>query len=201
MKEFPSKIPQYKVSIWETGAIFLGAIALIGIGLTGLAMKFLSNAATPQRAEAIARNIMTYSLPGGSQGLLGLNIAGAKVALIASEGNEPDIQLLVARIPVDQETRKRQIERVLDAIALGADEEEFKVKKTRQENRDLCGESTSVTIKDGQLKIAGSPVSPAVTYRATVTLSDSRYVVNLLTSGQNAEQKAAEVFNSLQCQE
>ena len=201
MKEIPSKIPQYRVTIWETGAILLGAIALVGVGLTGLAMKFLSNAATPQRAEAIARNIMSYSLPGGSQGLLGLNIAGAKVALVASEGNEPDIQLLVARIPIEQETRKRQIERVLDAISLGADEEEFKVRKTREEQRSLCGESIPVTIKDGQLKVAGSPVKPAVTYRATVKLEDSRYLVNLLTSGQNAEQKAAEVFASLECQQ
>jgi hypothetical protein len=200
MKELPSKIPQYKVSFWETSAILLGAIALTGIGLTGLGMKYLRNAATPQRAEAIAKNIMKYSLPEGSQSLLGLNIAGAKVALIASETEEPEIQLLVARIPVDQEAKRRQIERFLDGIALGADEKEFKVSETQTENRQLCGADIPVTVRTGQLKIPGSESKPAVTYQAKVSWGDSRYVVNLLTSGDKSEQTATTVFNSLQCQ-
>ncbi len=201
MNEASSKIPQYRVSIWETVAVILGAIALGGVGLTGLGVKFLNYAAQSQRAEAIASNIMGYTLPGGSQGLIGLNIAGAKVALIASEGGEPDIQLLVARIPTDQESGRRRIDRILDSIALGADEQEFRIKTVRVETKNLCGVSVPVTIREGQLKYPDSPSKYTVTYRASVFLSDSRYVVNLLTNGQNAPQKAESVFNSLQCRQ
>ncbi|MBN8560602.1 MAG: hypothetical protein J0L70_08780 [Leptolyngbya sp. UWPOB_LEPTO1] len=204
MREVPSRIPQYKVSIWETVAIVLGAIATLGVGLTGLALKFLSNAATPQRAEAIASNIMGYSLPGASQGLLGVNLAGAKVALIASEGDEPDIQLLVARVPIEQESGRKQVDRILDSIALGADEEELKIKSVRVENKNLCGTSTSVVIREGQLKYPDSPEQATVIYRASVNLEDSRYVVNLLTNGQDlktAAEKASTVFDSLQCKQ
>lgn len=202
MKELPSRIPQYKVSAWETMAVVLGAIATLGVGLTGLAMKFLSNAATPQRAEAIASDIMSYTLPGNSQGLLGVKIAGAKVALVASEGDEPDIQLLMARVPVDQESGRRRIDRILDSIALGADEEELKIKSVREENRSLCGKTTSVTVREGLLKYPDSPEKATVIYRANVILGDSRYVVNLLTNDANvdlARKKAIGVFNSLQC--
>ncbi|MGG6266950.1 hypothetical protein ACQ4M3_30965 [Leptolyngbya sp. AN03gr2] len=202
MTELPSRIPQYKVSIWETIAVILGAIAVLGVGLTGLAMKFLSNAATPQRAEAIASNIMTYQLPGDSQGLLGINIAGAKVALVASEGDEPDIQLLMARVPVNGESGQRRIDRILDSIALGADEEELKIKSIRAENRALCGQTTGIAIREGMLKYPESPERSTVIYRGSVVLGDSRYVVNLLASDVDvnaARKKANDVFNSLQC--
>lgn len=197
----PSRIPQYKVSIWETFAVMFGAIALTTVGLTGLAMKFLSYAASPQRAEAIAKNIMSYNLPDGAQGLIGMNIAGAKVALVASEGDEPDTQLLVARIPIDQASGRRQVEKIIDSIALGADEQEFRVQSIRVEKKELCGELIPVTIREGQLSFPDSTTKFTVTYRASVTLNDSRYVVNLLTNGNNAKQKAATVFDSLKCQQ
>jgi hypothetical protein len=197
----PSRIPTYKVSIWETIAVMLSAIVLIAVGLTGLAMKFLSYAASPQRAEAIAKNIMSYNLPDGAQGLIGLNIAGAKVALVASEGNEPDTQLLVARIPIDQASGRRQVEKIIDSIALGADEQEFQVRSIRVEKKQLCGAVIPVTIREGQLRFPDSATKFTVTYRASVTLDDSRYVVNLLTNGNNAKHKASTVFDSLQCQQ
>lgn len=201
MREASAKIPQYRVSVWETVAVILGAIALGGVGLSGLGMKFLRNSADSQRAEAIASNIMGYTLPGESQGVIGLKIAGARVALVASEGKEPDIQLLVARIPTEQESGRRRIERILDSIALGGDEQEFRINTVRIETKNLCGVPVPVTIREGQLKYPNSPTKFTVTYRASVFLSDSRYVVNLLTNGQNAQQKAATVFDSLQCRQ
>lgn len=202
MRDFPSRIPQYKVSIWETIAVVLGAIAVLGVGLTGLAMKFLSNAATPQRAEAIASHVMSYKLPDGSQGLLGINLAGAKIALVASEGDEPDIQLLMARVPVNGETGRRRIDRILDSIALGADEEELKINSVRAENRSLCGQTTGIAIREGMLKYPESAERSTVIYRGNVVLGESRYFVNLLVNDVNADvarKKANDIFNSLQC--
>jgi hypothetical protein len=194
-----TRIPQYKVSIWETIAIFLGAIALVAAGLTGLGMKLLKNASKPQQAEAIASKIMQFDIP-DAQGLIGLNIAGAKVAVVTSKGEEPDIMLLVARVPVDEESGKRRIERILDNIAL-EDEQSFKVSGERVETKKLCGESVLVNVKTGKMKLLDSPKFKAtVAYRTSVTLSGSRYVVNLLANGPQAKQKATTVFNSLQCQ-
>lgn len=195
-----SRIPQYKVSIWETIAIALGALALIAVGLTGLAMKFLTNASQPKQAEAIASKIMRFNIP-NAQGLMGLNIAGAKVAVVRSEGEEPDIVLLVARVPVEQEAGKRRIERILDSVVV-EDEQSFKVANEQIETKTLCGKSVLVNVKTGQSRLLDSTkFKPTVAYRTSVTLSDSRYVVNLRAHGTKAAQKAATVFDSLQCQQ
>jgi hypothetical protein len=199
----PCKIPPYKVTVWESAAVFLGAIALISLGLIGLGTKFLAKATKPQQADAIANTIIRYTIP-NAQGILGLNLPGARVALIANDAEQPDIQLLVARIRSDQAGGKRKIETFLDSIALG-DKEGFKVTKERIEQKNFCGEIVPVTIREGRSRLSSTSRSQgsklSVAYRATVTLSRNRYVVNLLTSGQDAKQKAAAVFDSLQCQQ
>jgi hypothetical protein len=133
-----------------------------------------------------------------------VNIAGAKVALVASEGDDPDIQLLVARVPISQESGRKQVDRILDTIALGADEEELKVKSVKREYKNLCGTSTEVLIREGMLKYPDASPKATVVYRASVNVEDSRYVVNLLTNAkdfQTAAAKAGTVFDSLQCKQ
>ncbi len=112
-------IPQYSVTIWETIAIGASAILLMLIGLAGLVYKFFSNAADPQRAMLIAQSLVDYQLPGGSQGVFGANLGGAKVAIVASSAfpkgdlallsadqvaKATGVELFVARVPLDVDT-------------------------------------------------------------------------------------------------
>jgi hypothetical protein len=196
-----SRIPQYKVSVWESIAIALGAIALSTLGLTHLANRFWENASKPQQAEVIASKVMRFDIP-GAQGLIGLNLAGAKVAMVRSgETEDPDVVLLVARIPKDQEIGRRRIDRILDTIAL-EDEQSFRVFGEKVESKTLCDESVLVNVKSGQAQMLDSQkFKPTVSYRTSVTFGDSRYVVNLRTHGADAAERAATIFSSLQCQQ
>ncbi|NDJ18530.1 hypothetical protein [Myxacorys almedinensis] len=194
-----TRIPHYKVTIWESVAVLVGAIALIGVGLLGLTMKFIANAQRPQQADAIANNIIKYDLP-NAQSVLGLNFVGARVALITNDAEQPDIQLLAARMKVDQAIEQRRIERFLDTVSLG-DAGDFKVTKERIELQEFCGQTVPVTIGEGRTKRSASESIVSVTYRASVTLNRDRYIISLLASGQDAREKAAAVFDSLQCQQ
>jgi hypothetical protein len=194
------QIPQYKVRVWEIVAVFASSMLLVSAAIFGLTLKFIANAFNPQRAEAIANNIMDYQIPGSSQGLLGLNIAGAKIALITSKSEDPDVQLLVARVPVNAQTDKSQIEQILDNTFLGGTEEAFQVTSARVENKNFCNFSVPVRLKEGQLTLPERPFPVfAVNYRTSVTLSRNRYFVIMLTRGEDARQKAATVFSSLKC--
>ena len=104
----------YPVSVWEGIAIALGAIALGITALIGLGAKAARNTLDPQRAEAIARSLMEYEIPGGSHGVVGINIGGLKAAVIhsssygpglARDGKQgdykpPEVELLIAEDPV-----------------------------------------------------------------------------------------------------
>jgi hypothetical protein len=195
-----SKITQYKVTIWEIIAIVVSALLLASAGLTGLAVKFTKQSFDPKRAEAIAKHIMTYELPSSSQGLLGINIAGAKVAVISTKNPNADVELLVARVPLERQTDESQIEQILNSSFLGEAENEFKVTSARTEDKKLCDFITPVTIQEGQLIPPNKRSSEfAVSYRATVVRSDKRYFVIILTSGEDALEKADSVFDSLKC--
>lgn len=98
----------YSVSIWEAIAITLGAVALTLVGIGGLSWKDISD---PKRSEAIARSILTYDIPGGSKGVLGINFGGARIALVNSlkhlpKTNYPQLQMIVAKVAITPQVNK-----------------------------------------------------------------------------------------------
>ncbi|MUH01497.1 hypothetical protein F7734_58240 [Scytonema sp. UIC 10036] len=195
----PPKNSKYKVTLLEIIAVFFGAIFLVMIGITGLAIQFTTNAFKPQRAEAIARSIMNYSFPDGSQGVLGLNLAGAQIALITSNGDNPDIRLLVARVVIDSQTDKKQVEQILDSTFLG-DRDNFQVSTSRSEPKKLCGSPTQVTVEEGVTKSPDDAKTQfTISYKTSVVIGKNRYFVIVLAHGADGVQKAETVFNSLRC--
>jgi hypothetical protein len=193
------KTSKYKVTLLEIIAVFFGAIFLVMIGISGLVIQFTTNAFKPQRAEAIARSIMNYSFPEGSQGVLGLNLAGAQIALITSNGDNPDIRLLVARVVIDSQTDKRQVEQILDSTFLG-DRDNFQVSTSRTESKKLCGSPTLVTVEEGVIKSSEDTTTQfTISYKTSVAIGKNRYFVIVLANGADGLQKAETVFNSLRC--
>ncbi|NJO43432.1 MAG: hypothetical protein HC769_26460 [Cyanobacteria bacterium CRU_2_1] len=208
------------VSIWEGIAITAGAVMLVAIGLAGLAIKALNNAFDPRRAEAIASSIIEYEIPGGSMGMFGANVGGAKVAVIASS-NPPDgipktladgqipppaIELLVARIPVSQETGEIEPQSsAANEFFAGFSfsyqtEGAFQIMNTRVENKEFCGTVAPVTIQKGILTLPDQTTRlAAVKYDVQVIREADSYVAILSTVGDRAEADANQVFESLEC--
>jgi hypothetical protein len=202
-----TKLPPFKVSIWEVLAVAISAILLIAAGVTGLAYKFFVSASNPERATAIADDIMDYELPGKAEGRFGVNFAGAKVALLSNK--TADVKLLVARVPVNKDTDRRETEQWLEKFLISSEtsstlmgmEKSYVVNASRVENQNFCGATTPITITEGQLTLPKSNAAVfAVNYKASLTLPGTRYSVVILAEGQQAKQNAAAVFRSLNCQ-
>lgn len=212
----------HSVSIWESIAIALGAVALVTIGLMGLGVKALNNAYDPERAEAIARSVITYTIPGGAKGLFGANVGGAKVAIVASNrlppgvtlppaaavaSPPPAIELLVARIPVSQETEEiNPEEEVANQFFSGFSfsyqtEGVFQVVETHTTYGVFCGVLVPMTVQQGRLILPDQSTTAAAKYEMRVDRETSKYIAILTAVGEDAEEKANAVLQSLQCQD
>jgi hypothetical protein len=208
---------QHPVSIWEGMAITAGAILLIVAGLAGLGVKALGNAFDSQRAEAIARSLMEYQIPGGSKGFFGTNIGGGKMAVVTSNEmitletqQTPAVELFTARMPLNRETdteaksvpTPQPENELFSGFSFSyQDPTAFQVTQAQVEQRMFCGVLTPVEVQQGALTIAGgaAPVS-AVKYEVKRVLDDESHIVVISALGDQASQQAAAVFNSLQCE-
>lgn len=202
-QESISLIPQYPVRIWEVILIALGAIGLVGVAGLGLGIKAINNAFDPQRAEIVAKSLMDYDIPQGSEGVFGIKIGGAKFAWVRSKTKPPDVTLFVGTTPITKETDesdKRALWEYFQNPPSDQVQEQFTAMATRSEYKTLCGQTVPVTIEAGQQGFSNQPTSmPAIRYTASVVMDETERLVILTTNGQNAEAKAAQVFNSLNC--
>jgi hypothetical protein len=218
---------QHHVSIWEGIAITAGALLLVVTGLAGLGVKALNNASDPGRAEAIAKSIMQYTLPGGSKGLFGTNIGGGKIAVVTSiatlestaNSSQPGnaqphtVELFIARVPADK-PGDEEVDPANPPPDLGDEfflsgfsfsyqaPEAFQVTASRMENKQFCGRTTPVKIQEGVLTLPDQTTRvPAVQYQAETNQEADKHVAILSAVGQHAKENAATVFSSLRCKQ
>jgi hypothetical protein len=195
-----SESERYSVNIWEVILIILGAIALFGAGLSGLGAKLLVNMFEPERAETIAKSLLDYQIPGGSQGVAGINVGAEKFAIVKSNSNPSDLILSISKTPIGQTT---------DEIDISLEEEislqeningKFAISNSSQVNKSFCDRKLHVNVQYGKQIISDSSHSlPAIQYSLKTTKDNIEYAINLLAIGTNAQDKADRVFNSFRC--
>jgi hypothetical protein len=194
------EICQYPVRVWEVILIVMGALGLISAGLAGLVMKALNNAFDSTRAEVIAQSLIDYQIPGGSQGIFGINVGSAKLAWVRSSADPPNVILFVGKTPLNKEGDNNEFNDSLENTPSSNVDENFTVRTSRIENKQFCGQIVPVTIEQGTQTLSNQPSPlPAIRYIASTTRGDSKQVVILTANGENAKGKAATVFNSLRC--
>ncbi len=91
----------------------------------------------------------------------------------------------------------------IDQLRKGSElsKEQFKAIATRMENKSFCGIPVTVTVQEGELSWQGATLTmSAVRYRASVVFKNGERLVQLTTSGNQAYQRAATIFDSLRCQ-
>jgi hypothetical protein len=202
-----NEIPEYSVTPWEVILIIVGAIAVIGTGLLGLGLKALNNAFNPERADAIARTLIDYKMPGESRGIFGLKLGGSKYAWVRSNQNPPDIILFIGKIAIDEEQDEKEQDtdnkQLIDNFAnppATEFEATFITSSQETEEKIFCGQSVKVTVEKGEQTFKNtSSTLPAIRYIMSRPDRHKERIVILTTNGQNAEQKAQQVFNSLRC--
>jgi hypothetical protein len=210
-------IPQYRVSIWEGIAIAAGAVVIVGVGVAGLGVKALNNAFNPQRAEAIAHSMADFAIPGGSKGLFGTNVGGGRMAVIGSQSTltlatndaadlatMPEVELLIARIPTQQDPETEPTDWGTDLFFSGFSfsnqtADAFKVATTRTAELAFCGAIAPVKVEEGTLATSAQSTIPAIRYEAKVSLDNEDHIAIVSAAGQRAQEKAAQAFQSIQC--
>jgi hypothetical protein len=198
-----NEIPHYPVSVWETILIVMGAITLIAAGMIGLGIKVLNNAFDPVQAEAIARSLLDYKIPGGSQGVFGINIGSAKLAWVRSTTSPADVLLFVGKTPLNKEVEQeaqQELRRDFENPPSDEANQPFEVLESHTERRLFCGTTILITVEVGRqtLDEFSAPV-PAVRYIASRKEGPVERLVILTVNGKNSDKKADEIFSSLRC--
>ncbi|AFY65747.1 hypothetical protein [Geitlerinema sp. PCC 7407] len=211
-----SKLDIPGVSPWEVMAIATGAVAIVTLGLLGLSLKAITNAFDPTRAQAIAQNLVDYTIPGGSTGGFGLNLGGIKVALVGSSAlvstltapeqvtqQLPDgVMLRVTRLPIDRLARPEDFEAVNFSNHFGITfaHENLEIYRSYQEDKVLCGFTVPITIQTGSLTLTeAAPATPAVQYEVNLTFGNYQRLFVITGFGRNAQAEVEQVFQSLRC--
>ncbi|MCS6814382.1 MAG: hypothetical protein NZ772_12560 [Cyanobacteria bacterium] len=212
--------PTYQVSVLELAVIVLGAITLVGVALASLWTEATDNMLNPERAEATARSFVEYEIPGGSEGVLGMTIGAAKLAIVQSRREPPDIVLLVEKNPTDQrpyQRRWRDGQPVHADANLDVDREQaslsfrvasllgvrvdFPATNSYRQIGNFCGDRVMVTVEEGQHTYDNDAnvTVPAVRYVAKRTKDSVEWTATIMTYGKDARAKAKSVFQSIRC--
>jgi hypothetical protein len=191
-------MPEYPVRLWEIIFIMMAALGLVSTAMIGLGSKVLKNMFTPARAEAIAKSLFDYQIPGDSQGIVGVNLGSKKIAIINSRNKPSDITLFFSKAPTEQikDEESLNLDITLQEIYQGS----FIPSSEKVENKELCGKLVPVSIQAGKHILGEQSTSfDAIRYIAKITDNGIERNVNIIANGKNAEEKAAKVFKSLEC--
>ncbi len=189
---------EYPVKLWEFIFIIMGAFGLVSTAMIGLGSKVIKNMFTPTRAEAIAKSLFDYQIPGDSQGIVGVNFGSKKIAIINSRKTPTEISLFMSKAPTEQikDEESLKLDIALQEIYQGS----FITSSEKVENKELCGKLVPVSIQVGK-HILGeqSTQLDAIRYMAKITDNGIERSVNIIANGKNAQEKSAKVFKSLEC--
>jgi hypothetical protein len=187
-----------RVNLWEWLGVTLGGLGLIGVALVGLGRQFWRNMQDPARAELIARQIIQYKIPGGSQGVISLHIGAEAFALVTSRQSPPKIMLLVTQSPLKQGEENESFADELDlqGSVMGA----WQTVTVTQQEQVVCGQRRPVIVRTGDYWVQGqSTAQPAVEYVIQQVVHQTERKVQLVTTGPDAAAQAEQVLRSLRC--
>lgn len=191
-------------NVWKWIGCGCGGAVLLGIGLIvalGYVVKqTLNMSLDPKKAEETAQSIMDYKIPGGSQGLMTMNLRGVEIAMVTSASKRQEVMLMVGQMPQNLAGDSAQMQKSLENSLEKQTTQQFKSTSKRVDSKQLCGQPVKVTVSEGEMTAVGqTDAVPALSYQAIVSHNNKMLFVQVMTSGEKASSKAAEVFNSLQC--
>lgn len=198
----PSSSPRKSGNVLKWVAIGCGGATLLFIGLVVGAFFWFKQAINlsfdATQAEDVARNIMDYEIPGGSQGIISTSVAGFEFAGVTSASNPDSVILFLGKVPPDAQGSEAQLQESLEQSMEQQMNESFTVKNQRTESRQLCGQTVNVEILEGE-QTSGNQTVPAFSYQTFVNHNNNTLLVLLTTAGTDAQANAEQVFGSLQC--
>lgn len=184
---------------WRWLAIGCGGLVLLAI-LGFAALFFFVQRNLPsmdgQKAMQVAQSLMSYTIPGGSRGLMSIDLDGVRVASVTSTENPAQIMLNVAKLPKSYGVEaQRLFER---GAAYRHENVKFVVTTARTQKARLCGQPVEVNITRGFLGNQNVEDIPFTMYETSFN-KDGKFYITVRETGEGSGQKVSQVFNSLRC--
>lgn len=177
----------------------LGLSVLFAVLLGVFISRTMRFAIESEDVDLQGQELFTYSLPGGSKGVLSIEVFGLQITQFANLDQPPSALLTVGKFPAyleagaDQETFADTLQ---EQIAV---EGNYELVEQRTEERTLCGEPVNLLVQEGRYQ-NGETTTDAASYFTLVDYNDQLRFAWILTQGDAPLESADQVFNSLQCQ-
>lgn len=192
---------------WKWLAIGCGGAALLLIGLIGVggffAARNMGISTDSAEIEGKAKALFDYSIPGGSQGTITMNVFGIEMIQVTSLETPPNITLMLGTMPAQFQTdaaRSEFMKGFQDSFASSSNPG-VTLTSQRTEPRTLCEQPVTLVIQEGESLTPGESVAlPAVSYATTVDHNNKVLFTWIMATGDRAAEDAEAVFNSLKCQ-
>lgn len=192
---------------WKWLAIGCGGTALLLVALVGVGGYFAARnmgiSTDSAEIEEKANALFAYSIPGGSQGTLTMNIFGIELIQITSLETPPNITLMMGTLPVQfqtEATREEFLKGFQESFSSSSNPG-ITFTSQRTESRVLCDQPVVLTIQEGEDSSLGeSSIRPAVSYMTTVDHNNKALFTWIMATGDRAADDIETVFSSLKCQ-
>jgi hypothetical protein len=193
-------------SVWKWVAIGCGGAAVLAIALFGIGTFFvvrnLGLSMNPAEVEEKAQNLLQYSIPGGSKGVMSMNIVGVDLMQVSSLDEPPTVMLTIASLPPafhSEQEREGFLEGFRESYP-GTNNQTVTFSSERVESRTLCGQPVSLEIAEGEaVPFGNSTPRPAVSYATVVDHNNQVLLTWIVATGEQAVDNAEAVFNSFEC--
>ncbi len=176
----------------------LGLVVLFAVILGVFISRTMQFAIGPEDVEAESQDLFTYTLPGGSKGILSMDFFGFQITQVASPDSPPAAVLTVGKMPgylEDETTQETFAETLQERVTL---EGTYQLLEQRTEERTLCDQSINLLVQEGRYQ-DDQTNSDAASYFAVVDYNNQTRFAWILVQGENPLQIADQVFDSLEC--
>jgi hypothetical protein len=177
----------------------LGLMVLFAVVAGIVISRTMQFAIGPEKAEEQGQELFTYTLPGGSKGIVSMDLFGLQITQVASPESPPAAVLTVGKVPayLDQGTTQETFAETLqEQVTL---EGTYQLLEQRTEERTLCDQSVNLLVQEGRFQDEQIR-SDAASYFTLVEYDNQTRFAWILAQGENPLQTADQVFDSLECQ-
>jgi len=188
---------KWMIALGCTGCLVLPLLLMAALAL--LVSRTTQFGVGPENVQADGDALFTYALPGESQGIFNMKLFGMQVTQIASTDSPPSVLLTMGKLPgylQNSSDQKTLVESFQDDMAVRGN---YQLTAERIEERTLCGQPVSVSIQSGSFQ-DGETTHSATSFLTLVDYNNTTRFAWILAHGDTAEQKADQVFESLDCQ-
>jgi hypothetical protein len=173
------------------------SVLLVGV-LAFFVSRMVSFSVDSEQVEADAQQLFDYRLPGESQGVLAMSLFGVELQQVATLETPPDVLLSMGRLPAylqGDDAQQAFVEALQEEVTV---ETNYQVLDQRVESASLCGQTVNVMVQEGTYQEDQTSYH-TMSYLTFVDYDGDTRFAWILAHGDEAPQKAEQVFQSLDC--